>query len=157
MLTASAMAEAAAAKVSDFAWMAGTWNGTVGGAPVERVCSAPAGGSMMCMMRVIAQQKVVWTEFSVLRETPNGIVLDTRFYTPDLQPADPITTELRLKGATATEAVFENPNGTQPKMESVTSLGAGVMKSHADLVDEKGQTSAIDAQWKLVKEAASAP
>ena len=112
---------------------------------------------MMCMMRVIAAQKVVWMEFSVLRETASGIVLDTRFFTADSQPGDPISTELRLKSATAKEAVFENPNGTQPKWESITSTGPDEMTSHAELVDSDGKTDAIDAHWKRVQGAASAP
>jgi hypothetical protein len=38
-LSASAAAQSKVA-VSDFGWMSGTWNGNVGGAPVERVFRA---------------------------------------------------------------------------------------------------------------------
>lgn len=156
LIAATAMGQSKI-RVSDLAWMAGTWNGAVGGAQVERTCAQPVGGSMICMMRVIASEKVVWMEFSVLRETADGIVLDTRFFMPDLQPGPPVSSELRLKSATASEAVFENPNGTQPKMESITLLGPDEMNSHADLVDEQGKASAIDARWKRVQQAAKVP
>jgi Domain of unknown function (DUF6265) len=109
------------------------------------------------MMRVIANSKMVWTEFSVLRETATGIVLNTRFFTADAQPSDPIATELRLKSATTDEAIFENPNGLQPKMESISRTGSDVMKSHAELVDADGKTTAIEAVWKRVQQAAPAP
>ena len=103
---------------------------------------------MMCMMRVITADKVVWLEFSQMRETKEGILLDTRFFTPDGQPAAPIATRLRLKSATPTEWVFENPNGTQPKSQSVTRQGQDAMTAHSDLIDSKGKASAIDSEWK---------
>jgi len=87
-------------KVSDLAWMAGDWTATVGANTADRSCSEPVGESMMCMMRVIADGKVVWLEFSVLRAMADGVVLDTRFFSGDAQPAQPISNELRLKHAT---------------------------------------------------------
>ena len=138
-------------KVSDLKWMAGHWTATLGGNTVKRSCSEPAGGSMMCMMRVIAGNQVVWLEFSVMRETADGIVLDTRFFTSDGQPSDPISTELRLKSVTGDVALFENPNGTQPKIESITRGAADKMSSHADLVDAQGKTTSMDIAWTRAK------
>lgn len=139
------------AKVSDLGWMAGDWTATVGQNKADRSCSEPVGGSMTCMMRVIAAEKVVWLEFSVLRETSTGIVLDTRFFSGDAQPAPPIANELRLKSATATEWTFENPSGTQPKMETISRAGTGSMTAHAELVDSQGKTSAIDSKWQKAR------
>ncbi len=134
-------------RVSSLGWLAGTWTAAMEGNTVERTCSAPAGGSMMCMMRVVAEKKLVWLEFSVMRETDSGVVLDTRFYTGDQQPADPVAVQLRLKSATDDEVVFENPTGTQPKRESVRRTGHNQMSSHADLVDAQGKASAMDVVW----------
>ncbi len=106
---------------------------------------------MTCTLRVIAAGKVVWLEFSVLRDTPNGIVLDTRFFTPDLQPADPVSNELVLKSSTANEWDFENPNGTQPKDAIITRLGENAMNGHADLVDQQGKASVMDISWQRVR------
>ncbi|MGO9322951.1 MAG: DUF6265 family protein [Terracidiphilus sp.] len=139
------------ASINDFAWMAGDWSASLGGNTAERSCSKLTGGSMTCALRVIAAGKVVWLEFSALRETANGIVLDTRFFTPDLQPADPISNELVLKSATANEWVFDNPNGLQPKDAIVTRLGNDAMRSHADLVDQQGKASVIDVSWQRVR------
>jgi len=137
-------------KVSSLGWLAGTWTATMDGNTAERTCSAPAGGSMMCMMRVIAEQKAVWLEFSIMRETESGVTLDTRFYTGDEKPADPVAVQLRLKSATSDEVVFENPGGTQPKSESVRRTGRDQMKSHAELVDAQGKTSTMDIAWTRV-------
>src|ERR1700733_6276307 len=138
-------------KVSDLQWMAGGWTATVGANTADRSCSEPVGESMMCMMRVIAADKVVWREFSVLRATPDGVVLDTRFFSGDAQPAPPLSNELRLKSATATEWTFENPNGTQPKLETITRDGQGAMSAHAELIDSHGRASAIDSKWRRTR------
>lgn len=139
------------ANINDLAWMAGDWNTSMGGSTAERSCSKLVGGSMTCTLRVIAAGKVVWLEFSVLRDTPNGIVLDTRFFTPDLQPADPVSNELVLKSSTANEWDFENPNGTQPKDAIITRLGENAMNGHADLVDQQGKASVMDISWQRVR------
>jgi Domain of unknown function (DUF6265) len=138
-------------KIGDLAWMAGSWTGSMDGNAVERSCSQLTAGSMMCMMRVIAGQQVVWMEFSMMRATADGIVLDTRFFTGDGQPSPPVSTELRLKSASPDEAIFENPNGTQPKLESVTRNGPDSMSSHADLVDSKGKASTMEMAWTRVR------
>ncbi|MGA2908076.1 MAG: DUF6265 family protein [Terracidiphilus sp.] len=139
------------ANISDLGWMAGDWTASVGGNTAQRNCSELTGGSMTCALRVIAAGKAVWLEFSALRETANGIVLDTRFFTPDLQPADPVSNGLVLKSAAADEWVFDNPNGTQPKNAIVTRLGDDAMRSHADLVDQQGKASVIDVSWQRVR------
>ncbi|HSZ16051.1 MAG TPA: DUF6265 family protein [Terracidiphilus sp.] len=137
-------------KVSDLAWMAGDWSATVGANTADRSCSEPVGESMMCMMRVIADGKVVWLEFSVLRAMADGVVLDTRFFSGDAQPAQPISNELRLKHATGSVWTFENPNGTQPKSETITRDGPRAMSAHADLIDSHGKASSIDSKWQRV-------
>ena len=139
------------ANINDLGWMAGDWKTSMGENTAERSCSKLAGGSMTCTLRVIAAGKVVWLEFSALRDTPNGIVLDTRFFTPDLQPADPVSNELVLKSATPNEWDFENPNGTQPKDAIITRLSDDAMKGRADLVDQQGKASVMDISWQRVR------
>jgi hypothetical protein len=139
------------ANINDLGWMAGDWNTSIGGNTAERNCSKLSGGSMTCTLRVIAGGKVVWLEFSALRDTPSSIVLDTRFFTPDLQPADPFSNELVLKSSTANEWVFENPKGTQPKDAIITRMGENAMSGHADLVDQQGKASVMDISWQRVR------
>jgi hypothetical protein len=137
-------------KITEMGWMAGHWTGTMQGATVDRYCSQPTGGSILCMMRVIAQNQAVWHEFSTLRETPTGIVLKTRFFNGDFAPDDPVETTLTLTKATATAIELDNPHGSQPKHELITSTGPDSMISHADLIDDKGVASAIDMKWTRV-------
>lgn len=90
-------------------------------------------------------------EFSVLRQSANEIVLDTRFFEGDMKPGKPITVELRLKSTTAKELVFENRAGSEPKIDSITRVADREMNSHADLVDSEGNARAIDVHWKRVQ------
>jgi hypothetical protein len=138
------------AKVSDFQWMAGNWTANVDGRIADRSCSQVAGESMTCMLRVIADGKAIWLEYSVLRATPNGVVLDTRFFSGDMQPAPPVSNQLRLRSATSTTWTFENPTGTQPRTETITRDGPQSMTAHADLIDAQGKSSSVDAKWQKV-------
>jgi hypothetical protein len=150
VLVAMSMAASAQTKVSDLGWMAGNWKASIEGNTAERSCTAATAGSMMCMMRVIAGGQVVWMEFSILRDTSAGMLLDTRFFEGNGNPSAPISTELRLRSATADQAIFDNPSGTQPKSESVTRNAPDTITSHADLVDSKGTADVIDVVWTRV-------
>ena len=146
----SALAQKSA-KITDFEWMAGNLTASLGANTADRGCSHATGDSMTCMMRVFAANKVVWMEFSVLRETPDGIVLDTRFFSGDAQPAPPVSNQLCLKSAKPTGFVFENPTGNQPKMETIVRDGTDSMSAHAQLIDANGKVSAIDSKWHRVR------
>jgi Domain of unknown function (DUF6265) len=136
--------------VEDLGWMAGDWRAALDRSLADRSCLAPAGQSMTCMMRVIAAEKVVWLEFSELRETSDGIVLATRFFSGNAEPAPPVSNLLRLRSAVGNVWTFENPNGTQPRIETITREGPTSMSAHAELVDSKGKVSYIDSKWERV-------
>lgn len=139
------------AKISDFQWMAGNWTANVDGKSADRNCSQVAGGSMMCMTRIIAENEAIWLEFSVLRATSNGIVLDTRFFSGDAQPAPPVSNELRLKTTAANVWTFESSTGNQPKTVTMTRDGSWSMAVHADMIDADGKSSSIDAKWQKAR------
>jgi uncharacterized protein DUF6265 len=134
-------------RVSDLAWLAGVWHANVAGGIAEETCTQPAGGSMACMLRIISAGNVVWLEFTVIRETATGIVIDTRFFNPDSQPAQPISAELELKGAENHEWHFENQAGTQPKTETISFTGPDTWANHVEFIDAKGNKTSLDASW----------
>jgi hypothetical protein len=139
------------ARVSDLAWLTGVWHANVSGGIAEETCSQPAGGSMACMLRIISDGNVVWLEFTVLRETAAGIVLDIHFFNSDSQPAQPASAELQLKSAENHAWHFQNLSGTQPKAETITVTGPDSWTNHVEFVDAKGNESFLDATWTRVR------
>ena len=75
----------AAAKIADLAWLAGTWRGAGLGGMNEEHWSAPAGGTMMGMYRLLKDGRVVFYELLTLGESGGSLLLTLRHFHPDLR------------------------------------------------------------------------
>jgi len=75
----------AAATIADLAWLAGTWRGAGLGGINEELWSAPAGGTMMGMYRLLKDDRVVFYEFLTLSETGRSLLLSLRHFHADLR------------------------------------------------------------------------
>jgi len=75
----------AAAKITDLAWLAGTWRGTGLGGMNEEQWSSPAGGTMMGMYRLLREGRVVFYELLTLGESGGSLLLTLRHFHPDLR------------------------------------------------------------------------
>ena len=75
----------AAAKIADLAWLAGTWRGAGLGGMNEEHWSAPAGGAMMGMYRMLKDERVVFYELLTLGESAGSLLLTLRHFHPDLR------------------------------------------------------------------------
>lgn len=82
-----APASFASVTVADFAWIAGNWQGEIGGDFIDEQWSAPAGGTLMGMFRWIEGGKdgtVMLYEFLTLEPGADGPVLWLRHFGPRL-------------------------------------------------------------------------
>ena len=96
--------------LSDVSWISGDWQTAPGGRrQIEEHWTAAAGGSMMGVSRTIAGDKTV--EFEYLRIEQRA---DAIYYVAHPKARCP-GTDFKLTRATATEAVFENPQHDFPK------------------------------------------
>jgi hypothetical protein len=59
--------------LKDFAWLAGSWEGSTGDAVFEEHWTTPAGGLMIGMGRLAKGDKTVFYEFLKLEESKDGI------------------------------------------------------------------------------------
>jgi hypothetical protein len=145
-------ASPAQATLADLAWLAGRWAGTVGTNQVEQICSGPEHGMMMGMFRVIAGDKIAGIELYTIEPAANGGIEEhVRFFTPALEPDDPPVVTLVLKSLSPNQVVFENPSGNYPKRSTLTRNSADAFHSHIELMDAKGKSMFIDADWKRVQ------
>ncbi len=105
---AAALSAQAPSDISVIAWLAGDWQGAPGRSRTEEHWIAPAGGAMLGTSRTMAGGKMVFFEFLRIETRADGI-----YYVA--QPKGRPGTDFKLTRASATEAVFENPQHDFPK------------------------------------------
>lgn len=74
----------AAAKITDFKWLAGTWSGSGLGGTIEEIWSEPQNGVMMGMFRLFSGGKLSFYEFIVLEERNGSVVMRLKHFDPKL-------------------------------------------------------------------------
>ena len=96
--------------LADISWIAGDWQTAPGGRrQIEEHWTQIAGGSMMGMSRTVAGEKTVEFEYLRIEQRADGI-----YYVAHPKARCP-GTDFKLTRASATEAVFENPQHDFPK------------------------------------------
>ena len=96
--------------LAELSWMAGDWQTAPGGrAQIEEHWTQAAGGSMIGMGRTVAGDKTHEFEYLRIEQRADGI-----FYVAHPKGQCP-GTDFKLTRASATEAVFENPQHDFPK------------------------------------------
>ena len=96
--------------LADISWIAGDWQTAPGGkAQIEEHWTQVAGASMMGMSRTVAGEKTVEFEYLRIEQRPDGV-----YYVSHPKGRCP-GTDFKLTRASATEAVFENPQHDFPK------------------------------------------
>ena len=140
---AAGAADAPPARIADFAFMAGCWQGGDAQTTMEESWTRAAGGTMMGTARVLAGGKAVFSEFVEVAEKPSGLVM-----TVALGIGKPGVSFTRIASG-PNEVVFENPKHDFPqriryRKDSDTSVLARVEGV------EKGQPKAEDFPYKKV-------
>jgi hypothetical protein len=96
--------------LADLSWMSGDWQTAAGGRrQIEEHWTAAAGGSMMGVSRTVAGDKTVEFEYLRIEQREDGI-----YYVAHPKARCP-GTDFKLTRASASEAVFENPQHDFPK------------------------------------------
>ena len=130
---------------SDFAWLAGGWQGTMGGkAQIEEHWIQPAGGTMLAVSRTIANGRTVAFEFLRIESRADGI-----YYVAQPQGRPPV--EFKLTQQSENRAVFENPQHDHPKIIRYSKEGDGSL--HAEIEgDEKGKHKKMEFKFQPVSQ-----
>ncbi len=96
--------------LADVSWIAGDWQTAPGGrAQTEEHWTQVAGASMMGMSRTVAGEKTVEFEYLRIEQRADGV-----YYVAHPKGRCP-GTDFKLTRASASEAVFENPQHDFPK------------------------------------------
>ena len=96
--------------LADLSWISGDWQTAPGGRrQIEEHWTAVAGGSMMGVSRTVAGEKTVEFEYLRIEQRADGI-----YYVAHPKARCP-GTDFKLTSASASEAIFENPQHDFPK------------------------------------------
>lgn len=95
--------------LADISWIAGGWQTTGGKRQIEEHWTQVAGASMLGMSRTVVGEKTVEFEYLRIEQRADGI-----YYVAHPKARCPAT-DFKLTRASATEAVFENPQHDFPK------------------------------------------
>lgn len=108
---------ATAATVDDLAFLAGCWEGDLGGGTaIHETYTAPAGGAILGNSRVIREGGTLFFEFSRIADDGAGVAF--RPY-----PNGEATVSFALVRSGPGEAVFENPDHDHPQRIVYRRLG----------------------------------
>jgi len=133
------------AVLSNFAWLAGDWQGVWGPRIVEQTWLAPKAGQMTGIYRVLENTKTLVVELFSLLETPDGIEFRFRHFTPELTPWERNgPTSMELASLDSKTAVFENRAAGQPKRALFIRIDPNTYISRSEIVTEDGSVQVTE-------------
>jgi Domain of unknown function (DUF6265) len=129
--------------LADISWISGDWQTEPRGRrQIEEHWTAVAGGSMLGMSRTVAGDKMVEFEYLRIEQRADGV-----YYVAHPKARCP-GTDFKLTRASATEAVFENPQHDFPKRIIYRKTGDDSLTATID--GGKG-TKAMSFPYKRIK------
>jgi hypothetical protein len=127
-------------KVESLGFMAGAWERTEGAAKMEEHWTAPLAGCMMGMFRQVSGDRKL-REFEVIEETPNGVMMTIKHFTPDLKEMEGRVLVRKLARVTANEAIFESMD--EPKQKLTYKRDGDTLDAKIELM-RNGKPVALD-------------
>jgi hypothetical protein len=128
--------------LADISWISGAWQTTGGKRQIEEHWTQVAGASMLGMSRTVAGDKTVEFEYLRIEQRADGI-----YYVAHPKARCPAT-DFKLTRASATEAVFENPQHDFPKR---ITYRKGADDSLTATVDGGEGTRAVTFSYRKIK------
>jgi hypothetical protein len=139
------------ATVADFAWLEGTWRGEWGPRVAELVWMAPQAGVMTGAFSLMETDKVLVIELFTIAQTPTGVELNIRHFTPELmawEKGDP--TRLTLSSFDNKRYEFFNAVDGKPKRSILTRIDADTYASRSEIVPDTGDQQVIEITYHRV-------
>ncbi|MGH9692379.1 MAG: DUF6265 family protein [Candidatus Acidiferrales bacterium] len=152
---AGGTARASQATLADFTWLEGRWEGAWGPRMAEQVWMPARAGQMLGVFRVVGNNKTLVIELFSLRQTPDGIELLLRHFTPSLVPWEKSGPAiLKLARIDPKRAVFENDEGGSPKRSIFTRIDPDTFSSRSEIVPDASNEQVTEIVYHRQKPAA---
>ncbi|MFL5617568.1 MAG: DUF6265 family protein [Gemmatimonadaceae bacterium] len=152
----------ASATLRDFRWLTGRWEGTVASLPgsvADVTFSTPSAGLMTGMMRLVRHDTVLVVELISLVETPRGIEMRFRHFSPALDAYErEFKQTMRLTKHEPRSNTFENTvafdaklMSTQPRRTSFVRTGDDAYVGRSDIIGSDGKPGEVVATYRRVR------
>lgn len=149
---------AAKATLADLAWLAGSWQGSWGPRIAQQVWTPPNSGVMLGSFQLAENDKTLVVEIFTLTETPEGIELRIRHFTPSLMPWEKDgPTVLKLTSMDAKSAIFENFVNGEPKTQTVRKMDADTYTSRSEVMPQEGNPQVAEITFHRLHGEAAPP
>ena len=143
----------------DFAWLAGNWEGNLTGRPgtTDMTFTAPRAGTITGVMRLADQGKILVVELISLVDTPNGVEMRFRHFSPALEAYEPqFKQTMRLSSHSSDRDVFENVTpydstlmSTQPRITQFIRPRPNELVGRSNILDDKGNPAVVASVYRL--------
>ena len=138
--------------LEDFSWLAGRWEGQLGPMTAEQQWMAPKNGTMQGFFRLTDTEKTIVIELFTIRESPSGIELYFRHFSPELKPwEEKEAYHLNLTKLENGIFRFDNSVVNQLKDAILTRVDGDTYISHGDITDADGKPKAIEVTYHRLK------
>jgi hypothetical protein len=139
------------ATVKDFGWLTGTWRGEWGPRVAEVVWTAPQSGVMTGAFSLMETDKVLVIELFTLVQTPSGVDLYIRHFTPELaawEKSGP--TRLTTASFDAKQFEFDNAVDGKPKKFVFSRADGDTYVARSEIVPDTGDEQVIEITYHRV-------
>jgi len=141
--------------IAALSWMAGSWMGNGLGGSVEEHWSAPAGGSMIGMFRLVQREATSFAQYMLIEEEQGGrVVLRFQHFNLGFEPWEkdgPLSFELVEAGPA--RAVFESPDEKQtPARLTYSARGEQAMSAVIESPQALGGPISFEIMFKRAVE-----
>ena len=136
--------------ITALGWLAGKWVLESRGSRQEEVWTAPAGGSMIGMMRVTREGKTAQREFNLIEEGPSGVALTLGHVGQDMKFLEGWPVTLKMVKCTDSEALFEAGKGSRLKSIFYRKTGENEILAGVE-IDRNGTVRKIEFPMKREK------
>ena len=128
-------------KLENISWIAGTWHGEAFGEQTEEIWSQPSGGSMIANFKLTNENKVTFYEIEIIREIENTLILQLKYFGPNLKgwETKDETVYFPLKEITENKVVFEGM--------TFEKISQSEMNVYAD-IDNNGKIETIKFNYR---------
>ncbi len=96
LVAGTAFAAGPPAKITDLAWMTGTWSAPVGANTLEENWISPAGGGIAAMVRMSGAKGVGMWEVITIEEKDGSLVMSVQQWNSGFEPRTPVAQKLEL-------------------------------------------------------------
>jgi Domain of unknown function (DUF6265) len=145
------------ANLADFAWLAGRWQGSWGPRLAQQVWLAPHAGVMVGVFQLTENSRTLEVELLTISDTPRGIELRIRHFTPSLTPWEKSgPAVLTLENVSSKSMLFENQASGQPKHWMMKRMDGDTCVAQFEIVPRKGDAQMNEITYRRQKDGAPA-